>query len=382
MGEVSRLKVFYASDFSVRGYRDSGFRTEVRWDSALMDGYPYEVCGHRDSTGWNHVGSRRLIKRLIRFKPDVCLVNAYVPLLYLRAVAACRRNAIPVVLRAEATDVDQSRSFGKSWIRDAILRQVYGRISAFAAIGANAREHYLRFGIEPSRISHAPYCVDSEQFGAQSARAQRGKLRASLGVPSDALVVLFSGKLVPKKDPAAILRALNGISEVDGIPIHVWFLGDGELRSEIETLADAAPRGRVRVLGFRAQSELGDVYVDADVMVLPSVTRETWGLVVNEALTFGVPVIVSDRVGCAPDLVTPGKTGLVFPHGDVNALRDCLLELLRKLRGNREATAAHCKLRVSGYSTDAAAQGIVEGARLALAWASAARVAHAERPVQ
>jgi glycosyltransferase involved in cell wall biosynthesis len=143
-----------------------------------------------------------------------------------------------------------------------------------------------------------------------------------------------------------------------------------------------AVHGRVRVLGFRPQSELGDVYVDADVMVLPSVTRETWGLVVNEALTFGVPVIVSDRVGCAPDLVTPGKTGLVFPHGDVNALRDCLLELLRKLRGNREATAEHCKLRVSGYSTDAAAQGIVEGARLALAWASAARVTHAERPMQ
>jgi glycosyltransferase involved in cell wall biosynthesis len=376
LSEVSRLKVFYASDFSVRGYRDAGFGTEVRWESALMEGYPYEVYGHGVSAGWNCVGSRRLIKELIRFRPDACLINAYLPLLYLRTIVACRRNAIPVVLRAEATDVDQSRSRSKGLLRDAILRQVYGRISAFAAIGVNAREHYLRLGIEPSLISRSPYCIDSALFDAQAARVCRGRFRASLGVPADALVVLFSGKLIPKKDPLAILRALHGISEVDGMPIHVWFLGDGELRSEIEALAELAPRGRVRVLGFRPQSELGDVYTDADVMVLPSVTRETWGLVVNEALTFGVPVIVSDRVGCAPDLVSPGETGLVFPHGDVTALRDCLLELLRELRLKRDTTARHCKRRVSGYSTDAAGRGIVEGACLALARDRAAGVGH------
>ena len=138
------------------------------------------------------------------------------------------------------------------------------------------------------------------------------------------------------------------------------------MRDQVERFARAEMPGRVKVLGFRPQHELGQVYSDADVMGLPSIFRETWGLVVNEALTFGVPCVVSDRVGCASDLITPGETGLVFRHGDATDLSDCVVRLLRQVAGDRDATAAKCRERVARYSVDAAAHGIVEGAQLAL----------------
>jgi glycosyltransferase involved in cell wall biosynthesis len=368
---IGRLKVLFASDFSVRGYRDAGFGSHVRWGADLLDGYDHEFFGHGNSAVWHHVGRRAMVSALVGFRPDACLVNAYLPLAYLRTIAACGLHRIPVVLRAEATDADRSRSSGVSRVRDAALRVLYGRVSAFAAIGCNARDHYLRLGVDPARIVSSPYCVDSPRFAAQARVARRGAERSRQQTPADAFVVLFPGKLIPKKDPTILIRALRGIPDVEGRPIHVWFLGDGELRSQVEGMASSAMPGRVRVLGFRPQEELGAVYVDSDVVVLPSVERETWGLVVNEALAFGVPCVVSDRVGCAPDLVAHGVTGAVFAHGDPSGLRDCLLQVASWLRSDREVVGRRCRERVAGYSVDAAADGIIEAANVAVSAASA-----------
>ncbi len=363
---IARFKVFFASDFSVRGYRDPGFGTAVRWDGDLLSGYESQVFSHVNSARWSHLGRRVMMKAVVGFRPDVCLVNAYTPPLYLRVIAACASRSIPVLLRAEATDADHARTRIKQSLRDAALRLLYRQISAFAAIGVNARSHYLRLGVRPDKISFAPYCIDTERFRAQFDRVSRGAERARHGVPAEAFVVLFAGKLIPKKDPLTLLRALRTTDRVDGRPVYVWMLGDGELRDQIEQFARAEMPGRVKVLGFRPQHELGQVYCDADVMVLPSIFRETWGLVVNEALTFGVPCVVSDRVGCAGDLITPGETGLVFRNGDAKDLSDCVVRLLGQVAEDREAIASKCRERVARYTVDAAARGILEGAQIAL----------------
>ena len=368
--DIKRLKVFFDSDFSVRGYQDVGFGSHVRWGADLLDGYSHESFGYGNSAVWYHLGSRAMVSALVGFRPDACLVNAYLPLTYLRTIAACRRRRIPVVLRAEATDADRSRSSVVSRVRDAALRMLYGHVSAFAAIGHNAKDHYLRLGVDPARIVSSPYCVDSPRFAAQARVARRGTERSRHGTPSDAFVVLFPGKLIPKKDPISLIRALQGIPVIDGRPIHVWFLGDGELRLQVEAAAASAMPGRFRVLGFRPQEELGAVYADSDVVVLPSVERETWGLVVNEALTFGVPCVVSDRVGCAPDLVVHGVTGTVFAHGDPSGLRDSVLQVASWLRSDREAVSRSCRERVARYSVDAAAVGIVKAAKIAVSGSS------------
>jgi glycosyltransferase involved in cell wall biosynthesis len=171
------------------------------------------------------------------------------------------------------------------------------------------------------------------------------------------------------KDPAIILEALRGLESIDGKPVHVWFMGDGELKETLEELAHRCLPQRVRFLGFRSQDQMADVYADADILVLPS-EGETWGLVVNEALMFGVPCVVSDRVGCAPDLIDPGASGLVFPQGNAAALRDAIVRMTRALGSARDAVARQCRQRVSRYSSHAAAEGIAEAVRLARAGAS------------
>jgi glycosyltransferase involved in cell wall biosynthesis len=357
------LKVFFASDFSVRGYVDSGFGQHMKWTVPLLDGYEHEFLGTGPVTPGTVgpvIGSRSLAGRLRAFAPTACLLNAYSPLLYWHALAACRMQRIPAMLRAETTDVDQDRTPMRRTLRDAALKAFYAGVSKCLAIGHNSRAHYERLGVPAERIGFAPYCVDSDLFESQYVRRQRGIIRARFGIPMDALLVLFSGKLIPKKDPVTLLEAVVGVPEVQGRPVHLVFLGNGELRERLEQAAATAAFGRVHFLGFQQQEQLGEVYADADMLVLPSLYTETWGLVVNEAMQFGVPCIVSDRVGCGPDLIRATETGFVFPRGDRSALRSAIQAVAGQVIGRNDVIQKLCRERVAGYTTQAAAEGIIQ----------------------
>lgn len=355
------VKVFFGSDFSVRGYVDPGFSQHLRWTGPLLDGYEHEFLGTGPvgpRTTGPMIGENSLTSRLRAFAPAACLLNAYSPLLYWHALAACRMLGIPVMLRAETTDVDQHRTLARRTVRDAALKVFYAGVSKFIAIGRNSRAHYERLGVSAERIGFAPYCVDSDLFESQYARRHRGVIRNKLGLPPDALLVLFSGKLIPKKDPFTLFDAVAGLPEVRGRPVHLAFLGDGELRGRLHEAAAVTASGRVHFLGFQQQEQLGDVYADADMLVLPSLYSETWGLVVNEALQFGVPCIVSDRVGCGPDLIRSPDTGYVFPHGDCQALRSAIQSLALQIIDRRAWIHAACRNRISDYTTQSAAEGV------------------------
>jgi len=169
--------------------------------------------------------------------------------------------------------------------------------------------------------------------------------------------ILFVGKLIERKRPLDVLRAAALLAG-RGDTIEVAFAGSGELQDAL-TNAAAAAGLRAHFHGFVNQSELPAIYAAADVMVLPSDGRETWGLVVNEAMACGVPAVVSDAVGCGPDLVEPGLTGAVFPLGDVAALANGIKTVLAFDRGRTQKALAE---RVETYSPLRAAQGIAGAA--------------------
>ena len=171
-----------------------------------------------------------------------------------------------------------------------------------------------------------PYGIDNEQFAARAdaAAPRRARLRRDLGVPPDAVCFLFVGKLEPKK------RVLDAIDAMAGAPsaAHLLVVGHGAEAARARVRA----RGRaVSFAGFVNQGALPEVYHCADCLVLPSDHRETWGLVVNEAMACARPAVVGDRVGCEPDLVLPGETGWVFPSGDVKALAGALVRAARAI---------------------------------------------------
>jgi glycosyltransferase involved in cell wall biosynthesis len=176
-------------------------------------------------------------------------------------------------------------------------------------------------GISEDRITLTPYCVDNDWWKEQSARVDRAAVRHSWGVDPGACVILFCAKLQPWKRPLDLLRAFALATVPKAVLV---FAGEGPLRSALET--EAASLGlaeSVRFLGFVNQSQLPSIYTASDLMVLPS-EYDAFGVVVNEASCCGCPVIASDRVGAAQDLIAPVNPSFIYPCGNVNALADLL----------------------------------------------------------
>src|SRR5205823_1467894 len=187
-------------------------------------------------------------------------------------------------------------------------------------VGTSNAEYLRHYGVSPERLFFAPHFVDNDFFAtaADAARHQPGGARTRFGIAPGAVVFLFAGKFTAKKRPVDLLEALARLRAAN-VDANGLFVGDGPLRAQLEQRARelGAP---VVFTGFMNQGEIAAAYAAADCLVLPSDGGETWGLVVNEAMACGVPAIVSDAVGCAPDLIDEESTGFTFPLGDIKAL--------------------------------------------------------------
>jgi glycosyltransferase involved in cell wall biosynthesis len=240
-----------------------------------------------------------------------------------------------------------------------IHRALLKRYNAFLYIGEGNRRFYLSNGVLEDRLFFAPYCVENERFrrAALELTGQRAEIRATWEIPPDAVTFVFCGKLIGKKRPMDVLRALSELTaRPDELPpIHVVIVGAGELLAECQSYAKNR-RLPVTFPGFLNQSEISRAYVAADCLVLPSDDGETWGLVVNEGMACGLPAIVSDAVGCQQDLVVDGETGAVYPMGNVEALAACLRTAASNGHGLRNMGVA-AEARVARYSYDQVLRG-------------------------
>jgi glycosyltransferase involved in cell wall biosynthesis len=169
-------------------------------------------------------------------------------------------------------------------------------------------------------------------------------------------VFMFAGKFIPKKRPLDFVQAMAKLTR-QNVTFEGLMVGDGPLRTQCED-AVRDTRARVRFAGFLNQSAITSAYVVADVLVLPSDGGETWGLVVNEAMACGLPCIVSDKVGCGPDLIARDETGVIYPLGDVDALAEAMSRVAVDPRA-LATMGARARKRIGGYSVDAAVDGVV-----------------------
>jgi glycosyltransferase involved in cell wall biosynthesis len=248
------------------------------------------------------------------------------------AMIAAKLAGIRAFVRDEPTSISTVRSATKAQMKRILF---FGPLRAlcdgFLAIGTLNREYYLANDVDPARIFSVPYCVDNAYFarlGADAA-ASREALRASLDLTPGRPIILYAAKFERRKRADDLLRAFSLVferAEAHRKP-YLLLIGDGEMAAALKE--QARPHATdIRFLGFRNQSELPAFFDLCDVFVLPS-HREPWGLIVNEVMSVGRAVIVSDQVGCGPDLVQDGVNGYVFPFGDVDALADVLEKVLR-----------------------------------------------------
>jgi glycosyltransferase involved in cell wall biosynthesis len=243
-----------------------------------------------------------------------------------------------------------------------VYPRLLGTFDGFLAVGRRNAEYYRHYRIPPHRIFASPHCVDNAFFSSAAAAARAGDrgLRTAFGLRDDHVVFLFAGKLIDKKRPLDFLDALDRARRTHP---HVagLIVGDGPLRGVVEEHRERY--GTVCAMaGFVNQRQIGAAYAAADALVLPSDGRETWGLVVNEAMACGVPPIVSDEAGCAPDLALDGQTGLSYRCGDVDALAACIGRLAGDAALRRRLSAAAAR-HIESYSPAAAADGVAAALR-------------------
>ena len=347
------VTAIYASDFSVAGYRDREFGQTFRWDTDLLSGYTpifLSTVAQGGADAAEHASSSGLLAALRQTAPAAIMLTGHSPAYHRQAFFAARRLGCPLILRGDSTDAAHQRTVLHSFARDTYLRYLYRFCSRLLCIGRPAYDHFRRLGVPEAKLGFSPRSVDTAAFDLDpDARARlRAATRDRLGIGPDSSLILFSGKLSPRKAPDLLLHAIRALPSEIRDRLTVALLGSGELQGALAQMAAAAPPIAVRFLGFQNQTQLSPYYYAADLLVLPSLHSETWGLVVNEALHHGLPCVVSDAVGCAPDLIEPGVTGEIAAAGSAESLA-AALERALPLAG-RADIRARCREKVSGYT--------------------------------
>ena len=328
------LTVFFSSDLSVRAYKDAGFGVHVHWDIPLLDGYKYEFLPRMrasDTLGFAKPLNWGIFHRLRKGRFDVAWVFGYNRLVSLNAILASKLLGIPVILRAESNLHDHQRSAATLAAKRIYARILRSTISGVLPIGRSNEEYWKHYLGDDFPMSPMPYAVDNDFFRRKALETapQRESFRRELGLDAGRPVILFASKLQTRKRCIDLVEAFIRLapSLATGPEAYLLIVGDGEERAHLEARVQESGLSAIRFLGFRNQTELPRIYDLCDVFVLPS-HNETWGLIVNEVMNAGRPVIVTDQVGCQPDLVHDGFNGLVYPALDVDALSRCLRRLL------------------------------------------------------
>jgi glycosyltransferase involved in cell wall biosynthesis len=339
------LTVFFGSDFSLHEYKDEGFGVGVKWDVSLLDGYRHEFLPViRDNgtqtvtTPLNHGIMSRLRGQGGSPPFDVLWVHGYAMVNAMQGILAAKSLGIPVLLRADMWLRDRPRSGAKLALKRLFFEGLKKLVDGVLPVGTLNAEYWRHYLGDDVPLFLMPYAVDNDFIQKRSveARAGRDELMQELNLVAGRPVILFASKLQHRKHCNDLLEAYESLVNdwPAGSAPYLLIVGDGEERAALEEKAAQSGLDGVRFCGFRNQSELPRFFDLSTVFVLPA-RHEPWGLIVNEVMNAGRAVIVSDDVGCQPDLITDGVEGYVYPVGDVGAL----IEALRRTLHSPEATA-------------------------------------------
>lgn len=371
LAEDPRLdfSVIFASADGVRPF-DDGFGQPVSWDADLTSGYTHTFLNAAERTpglGQNFFAVRNwdVAPVVARSRFDVLWMSGYNSVTYLLGALTQRATGGAVLFREEQTLLDP-RPLKNVVAKQLTLRPLFA-LGRALYISTENRRWFESYGVGAERLFATPYSVDNDEFRAEATRlmGQRAALRQELGVPSDTGPVIASvSRLIPKKQPLFLLEAFRRVRE--RIRCTLLVVGSGPLEQDLRDAVTRYSIPDVVFTGFLNRSQIARAYAAADVFALLSREHETFGLVVNEAMNFRLPIVVSDRVGCAPDLVGDGANGFIVPAHDVEAAARALERLVTddELRSRMGEASLE---RIGRWGIEQTAEGIIDAAVSAVA---------------
>ncbi|MBS1662774.1 MAG: glycosyltransferase family 4 protein [Bacteroidetes bacterium] len=367
------VKVFYTWEQSKNGIVfDSGFGKSIQWDIPLLEGYDHEFVTNTSRwPGLHHfkgLVNPDLISKIEEWGAEGVLVIGWNYHSHLR----CMRHfhgKIPVYFRGDSVLLHEKPG-PKKWARRLFLTWVYRHIDYALYVGRNNKAYFIRHGMKPSQLIFSPQAIDIDRFSQPNTFYTQGaqQRKAELGIPSNHLTVLFAGKMQPVKNPFYMAELARACQD---LPVHFILVGDGKLKRYVEQRCQGMPN--VTFMDFQNQRTMPIIYRMGDVYIMPSVS-ETWGMGINEAMACERPVIATDRVGCAADLVLEGITGITIERDDLKKS----VAFIREMCGDRQ------RLEEMGHAARALIQlfsftQVIDSIALAMKSAKKYRLRHVHR---
>ena len=366
MAQHPRLDVLvaYCSLQGAEPGLDPEFGVEVAWDVPLLEGYR-----------WVHVPNRSPRPGLGRFfglinpglwslirTGDFDAVMVYTGYMYFSfwlATLAAKSKGVALLFGVDTTTLrSRDKKWWKARVKPLLLRWVF-RCADVLMAGSSASAELMRsLGISEEHIAVTSSPLDNDWWTRRAQQVDRAAVRAEWSVPAEAPVVLFCAKFQPWKRPQDVVRAFVKANIPEA---YLVYAGEGPMRTALEAeVAAHGVCGRVRMLGFVNQLRMPALFRAVDLFVLPS-EYDPCPLVVCEAMLCGAPVVLSDEIRGRFDLIQPGKTGFIYPCGDVDALANIFREILQaqeRLREMREAARRRMETWSPGENIDSLARAI------------------------
>ena len=327
----------------------------------------------------------RMDNALKQVRPDVLAVNGWNDFGALETLSCATARKMPVVVMSESSERDEVRNPFKEWIKRCLVR-----LCSCALVGGSPHADYMvQLGMPRDRVFLGYDAVDNGYFATRAAevRAQRSEVRNKYGLPER--YFLASARFIEKKNLPRLLKAyaqyrtlcqksefrsqsseVSSESDVRSLTSGPWnlvLLGDGPLKSDIcRLISELGLQHSVLLPGFKQYPDLPVYYGLASAFIHAS-TTEQWGLVVNEAMASGLPVLVSNRCGCAADLVQAGRNGLTFDPCDVEALAQLMLRLTETPEQRLAEMGVASRKVIANWGPERFADGLARAVRTALA---------------
>lgn len=354
----NNYQVLYKSDHGLMRSYSSQMQIYLRYNNFEGLAFDHKFLknfgvGHKTSPPFGQINPQ-IIYEVWKRRDHIFIVLGYKYVTDFFLIAMLIIFKVPFFLRCEV-NLRTHRSKNRGVIKRSILKWVFRSSQGAFSIGRLNKEFYKN--IYPAMpVINAPYCVPQTKYLRDEARVGKTMKDKWGEAGSGKFYVLFVGKLIARKAVEDLVSAC----ELLPFDVVLSIIGDGPKKETLQARAEQSSSNvDVKLIGFVNQNELADYYRCADVFVLPS-REDTWGLVVNEALSFGTPCIVSDACGCAFDLIYPGVNGLIYPAGDSEMLARCIQFLKSQKRERKECFRAEVMDTIAPYSIPNTAREIDE----------------------